>query len=344
MAGQGDRVLYIGTDDALYQATPEDGGFQARLVGLQGLGGVRGLVFGEERAPAGAPQWMVACTGRAGIFRSDDGGSSWQERNQGIVYKELWSLARHPATGELYAGSGPASVFKSTDGGDTWTFCEQIHKLRETRDWDFPQPPHVAHVRWLAFPGGDPSLVMAAVEVGWMLRSTDGGATWENVQDGIERDSHSLAFMPDDPEVVMATTGNGLFRSSDGGRSFSRVTEGVAHLYMTQIVVHPERPKVLFTAGAETPPHLWFRRPEGANSGFYRSDDQGLSWRRLTGGLPEVLRAAPRAVCGDPADPDAFYVGMIDGSVWLSEDGGESFRQVVRDLPGWVRYLAVARA
>ena len=74
-----------------------------------------------------------------------------------------------------------------------------------------------------------------------------------------------------------------------------------------------------------------WRRPEGANAGFFRSEDQGKSWDRLSGGIP-YFKAAPRAVAGDPDDPNAFFVGMTDGTVWMTEDGGESFTQIISGL------------
>jgi photosystem II stability/assembly factor-like uncharacterized protein len=85
----------------------------------------------------------------------------------------------------------------------------------------------------------------------------------------------------------------------------------------------------VFTAAAAVPPPGW-SRPEGAHSAVYRSGDQGKTWARLTGGLPEDMTAAPRAVAGDPVDPDAVCIGMTDGTIWLTEDGGESFRSALR--------------
>jgi photosystem II stability/assembly factor-like uncharacterized protein len=333
MAGQ-ERVLYIGTVNGLYAAQAEGTRYEARLLGLQGKGPVTPLV---DRAD---PQRLYAGTGRAGMYRSLDGGRTWQEINEGIIYKEIWSLAQHPVTGELYAGTGPSSVFKSIDGGDTWLDCEQLRTLPETKEWTFPNPPHISHVKHLALRADDPAFILGAVEEGWIIRSTDGGATWQNVKDGVDFDSHSVTIMPDNPAVVIATGGEGLFRSTDGGLHFAAVEEGLDRRYLAQVVVHPARPRVLFTAAAAVPPPLW-RRPEGADGAFYRSEDQGQSWTHLTGGLPAHLYAAPRALAGDPADPDAVFVGMSDGTVWLSEDGGESFRPILDGLPA-VRSLCVA--
>jgi photosystem II stability/assembly factor-like uncharacterized protein len=104
--------------------------------------------------------------------------------------------------------------------------------------------------------------------------------------------------------------------------------------------VHPAQPKILLTAAASTPPPGW-RRPGGAEAGFFRSEDQGESWHRLSGGLPEKVAAAPRNVASDPNDATCFLIGMHDGTVWMTEDTGDSFRQVLSGLPG-VNSLRVA--
>ncbi len=229
-------------------------------------------------------------------------------------------------------GTGPSAVFKSTDRGDTWTDCEQLRSLPETVEWTFPNPPHVSHVNGLALCDGDPLFIFGAIEEGWLIRSRDGGNTWQNIEDGTEFDSHSVAIMPDNPSVVISTSGTGGYRSSDGGDHFVESNKGLDHRYIAQLVAHPARAEVIYTAAASGPPPAW-RRPEGAATSFYRSEDQGLSWDRLSGGLPDLFKAGPRAVAGDPEDPDAFLVGMSDGAVWMSDDGGESFRRILEGLP-----------
>lgn len=325
-----DRILYyIGTAaDGLYLAESNGSGYKSRPLGLQGKGALRSPVV-VDRSDR---RRLYAATSRGGVFRSEDAGQTWREINDGILYKEAWSIAQHPKTGELYVGTGPSSVFKSTNGGNTWVDCEQLRTLSETIDWTFPRPPHVSHVKGLALCVDDPMLIFGAIEEGWIIRSRDGGESWQNIKEGTEFDSHSVAVMPDNPSVVIATSGKGVYRSSDGGDHFVSSSQGLDCRYMAQLVVHPKQSNVLFTAAATVPPPLW-RRPEGAVSGFYRSENQGNSWERLSGGLPSHFKAAPRAVAGDPEEPNSFVVGMTDGSVWMSEDGGESFREILSNLP-----------
>src|SRR5207245_11141956 len=104
----------------------------------------------------------------------------------------------------------------------------------------------------------------------------------------------------------------------------------------------PTRPTVPVAAAASAPPPVW-RRTEGAASAFYRRENQGESRGKLSGGLPDHLKAAPRATAGDPEEPHAFFIGMNDGTIWLSADGGESFRQIVGGLPS-VSSIRVAHA
>jgi photosystem II stability/assembly factor-like uncharacterized protein len=319
-----DRVLYIGTDDGLYEA---DGG-EPRLLGLKGKGMIASPVVVDVRDP----RRLFAGTYRGGVFRSDDAGQSWRAIDSGLTSKEVWCIAQHPRTAELWAGTGPSGIYKSA-GGERWEECEQLRTLPTTKEWDFPGPPFISHVRGLGLCAEDPNLVLGAVEVGWLVRSRDGGSTWENIQAGVFKDSHSATFMPGDPSTVVATSGGGVYRSTDGGDSFERSSDGIDRTYMVQLALCPKRPQVLFTAGSIGSPGHIRGLPNGADAGVFRSEDQGRSWRRLTNGFPEVMKAPPRYVAADPDDPDWVCVGFGDGSVWASENGGESFRRMIEGLP-----------
>jgi photosystem II stability/assembly factor-like uncharacterized protein len=333
----GDRTLYVGTDHALYRAQPGPGGrWRAEGLALAGLGGVRCLLIDPDQ-----PRRWWACTAAHGVLRTLDAGIAWTEVNDGITQRDGWWLARHPRSGDLWYGASPASIFRSADAGDTWTACDAIQSLPDRPSWDAPQAPYVGHVRHIVL--GTRGLVLAAVERGWLLRSEDGGATWANVKDGIDQDCHSVTIQPGQPDTVILTTGHGIFRSTDGGRSFALSSDGLVHPYVSQVVVHRKQPSVLYTAASEGDPSAWARRPEGATAGFYRSDDGGGTWRRLTGGLPDPMHPAPVCVAGDPGDPGSFYVGMMDGTVWLTEDGGDSFEIAVEGILGSVRHLLVTR-
>lgn len=322
-----ESTLYISTENGLFSGRLNGALRDVAPVGLQGQGRVWPVIVDHRIASR-----RYAVTSKGGVFRSDDGGKTWAEKNNGIVFKQCWCIAQHPATGELFVGTGPAAVFQSVDYGETWTFGEQMHTMPETKEWTFPGPPYIAHVKGLGLSRTDPKRIFGAIEEGYIIRSADGGATWETIKDGTEFDSHTVTVMPDNADVIVSTSGKGVTRSDDGGDHFVHANDGLSRRYMSQLVVHPDKPNVLFTAASAGPPQTW-RGPQGANAGFFRSDDQGKHWNLLGGGLPETILPAPRAVTGDPHAAGTFLTGMTDGSVYLTRDFGESFKLVVSDLP-----------
>lgn len=317
-------MLFIGTGNGLYKADRD----KITPLALGNHGGLRCPVvidIDDRRR-------LYAGTSRDGMFRSEDGGETWLEINAGLTKKEVWYVAQHPQTGELWAGVSPSAMFKSADRGDSWVECENLQSLPTIKEWTFPQPPHISHVKHISLRPDDSNYVLAAVEEGWLIRTKDGGKTWENLRNGCEFDAHTVYFMPDNPHVVMTSSGRGVYRSEDDGDSFVKTTAGMDRRYMVHLVTHPQRPQVMFTAAAEVPPPFW-TRPEGGNSAFYRSDDQGRSWRRLTNGLPAQMVPAPRCAAGNPNDANAVYFGFTDASVWETADGGESFHRVLDLMP-----------
>jgi photosystem II stability/assembly factor-like uncharacterized protein len=330
-------AIYISTQTGLFRGTLNSHIADLEPVGFKEWGLVRAPIAIDHHNP----DRLYIGTRRSGMFRSDDRGKTWHEKNDGLIYKEVWSVVQHPTTGEVYVGTGPASVFKSTDYGDHWTFCEHLHTLPETIDWTFPNPPHVAHVKGLGLCLDDPKLIYGAIEEGWLIRSKDGGDTWETLKSGTTIDSHTVSVMPNDPSILLSASGNGIFRSEDSGDHFVLSSDGLTREYVSQIAFHVDEANVLFTAAAEVPPGMW-RRPQGANSKFFRSDDQGKSWNELAGGLPEHMSAAPRATTARPDRAGSVLVGMNDGTIWMTTDHGESFKQIATGLPP-VYGIAISR-
>jgi photosystem II stability/assembly factor-like uncharacterized protein len=328
-------VAYVGTTEDAYELVGAYDRAGSRSLGLRGSGGVRAVVVDHQD-----PARLYVGTGARGVLCTTDRGRTWDEVNDGIVHKNIFSLAQHPRTGVLYAGTEPANVFRSTDGGNTWEDSPALRALPETRDWSFPRPPHIAHVRHIALRADDPLDVYCAIEDGWLVRSRDGGRTWTQVRDGVHCDAHTVTFMPDDPSVVYAATGNFGYRSTDGGETFVEAHDGLDRGYMAGIVVHPRRPDVLLTVAAAHSPPSW-RSEVGGDTAVYRSDDQGVTWERVTRGLPDYEPAGCWSVAGHPHDPGTALFGLFDGTVWATTDGGRSFRRALR-LDGAVRAITLA--
>lgn len=330
MAAASRRVLYLGTANGLYRADPDGDNYTARLIAFEGEGGFRAPVVVD----CGDPDTLYAGTTRAGMHRSRDRGKTWQEINRGITYKNIWSIAQHPSTDTLFAGTSPACAFISTDRGDTWTECDQLETLPTTKGWHGPLPPHVSRLKDISLYAEDPRRVYGAIEEGWAIRSLDGGKHWEQIDDGVDHDGHSIKVIAGNPNVVVASTGKGMFRSEDEGSHWTESNDGLAGRRYTPapLASHRSRPNVLLTGVTATGPAGW-SRPGGGDTAFARSDDQGRTWQVSTQGLPAPCAAVPRGLAVDPHDPDTYVTGMTDGSVWLSDNGGESFRQILGGLP-----------
>jgi photosystem II stability/assembly factor-like uncharacterized protein len=330
-------ALYIGTANGLYLGEPQGATYEARLLGLEGLGVMRARVTVD----AAEPERLYAGTTRGGLLRSEDRGQTWREINQGIVHKDVWSIVQHPTTKTLFAGTSPAAVYWSDDSGESWHEYEELAQLPTTKGWTGPLPPHVSRMKTLAL-ADDPSFIYGAIEEGWAVRSLDGGETWQQLSEGFDHDGHAIALMKANPRTVIATGGKGIYRSEDGGDSWAKVSENLLPYRYTpaDIAVHPDNPRVLFTALSTEGPGGWQRGNIGV--GYARSEDEGTTWELLPS-LAEATRAVPRALVADPSAPDTLYAGMTDGSVWMSQDGGDSFRQILSGLPS-VHSLCVAAA
>lgn len=158
---------------------------------------------------------------RDGIFRSDDGGASWRETNDGLSLRHIRWLAIHPDDPRrVLAGSEPAGIFLSEDGGMTWDSRQEVERLRDALGWFLPYSPRAGCVRGFALSA---SRGYAAVEVGGALLSTDSGDTWAltgtegSPGSNIHPDVHSIAVHPQSADLVAAPTGGGFYLSVDGG-------------------------------------------------------------------------------------------------------------------------------
>ena len=213
--------LYLATRNGLALCQRENGAWRLLKQVLQG----------EHVTSIIAREGVILAGTVNGVQRSADGGMSWQAVNDGLTSKHIRWLAYHPDLSDHeFAGTEPAGVFISRDGGDHWAARPEVSTLRDQHAWMLPYSPEAGCVRGFAFHG---QRVYAAVEVGGVLRSDDHGVTWALApgSDGnpdfsgppapfIYPDVHDIAVHPSDPDLVLAATGGGLYRSTDGGATW----------------------------------------------------------------------------------------------------------------------------
>ena len=330
-------TLLIGTTAGLFES-PFDGSPTA----LNPVGFLRPQ-DGAVRAPVivdiADPERLYVSTTRSGVWRSDDRGKTWSERNEGLTYKEVWWIEQHPLTGELYAGTGPVAIFRSRDGAEHWEEIEALRGAPGRQDWFLHIAPYFARIRTISLAPKDPGIIFCAIEEGWIIRSFDGGKSWDNLRDLVGHDCHVAAVSPSDPKRVLAASFQGVFFSEDSGDTFTK-SEQFDTNYVTELNIHPRSAQRVYGAGALNMPRDW-RTAKGADTRVYSSDDSGGSWSRMTDGLPDVLHGGPRSAAIDPVDPDIYLVGTTDGEIWITRDAGVSCSLFVDGLPGWVTALTI---
>jgi photosystem II stability/assembly factor-like uncharacterized protein len=267
-----------------------------------------------------------------GVCRSDDGGRSWAEVGTIEGFEELSCLAVDPLSPDhLLAGMEPSALFHSRDGGRTWEEDPAIRRMSHENGWSVPWSDAKGHVRTIAIDLNDSARVYLAIEVGGVVRSEDGGRHWENVHGGIHDDVHSVTVHPRTGSILYAATRHGLGRSDDYGKSWRPIGTFEGQGYARAVVLNPDRPARLYTAAATTGPD-GFKRPVGSECGIFRSDDGGLSWERLTKGIPAHFKPYVEALDVDPKAPEHVALADAEGHLYQSDDGGDTW-SLSRTLP-----------
>lgn len=189
---------------------------------------VERVLKGQHVTSVIAREGVILAGTTHGVQRSDDGGESWRAVSNGLSSPHVRWLAYHPEISDLeFAGTEPAGIFVSHDGAEHWLARPEVAALRDEHEWMLPYSPEAGCVRGFTFHG---KRLYAAVEVGGVLCSNDGGESWALAagSDGnpdlsgppeplVYPDIHDVAVHPTSPDLVFAVTGGGFYRSDDGG-------------------------------------------------------------------------------------------------------------------------------
>jgi photosystem II stability/assembly factor-like uncharacterized protein len=349
------HLLAIGTGKGLYLARSEDDRRSWQLSGPHHpMTGVYAVAIDKRRA---APRLLAGVTSShygPSVATSDDLGGSWQEPEQapvafpestGTTLERVWQIAPGPATqpDRVYVGTQPSALFVSDDGGVSYELVRAL--------WDHPHRPD-----WGAGFGGqaihtvlphptDTGSVLVAMSTGGVYRTADGGESWAPGNTGIKayffpdpwpefgQCVHKAARDAEDPDRLYVQNHHGVYRSDDGGASWTSIADGLPSDFGFPIVAHPRRAGVIwnFPLAADSK-----RFPVAERCRVYRSADAGATWEPLSQGLPtepfypSVLRDA---MCADDADAIGVYFGTRSGEVFASRDEGDSWTQVAAHLP-----------
>jgi photosystem II stability/assembly factor-like uncharacterized protein len=266
------------------------------------------------------PAHLVLGTRGDGAWRSHDAGVSWSRI--GVPCDDVFSLAVGAADGSVYAGCEPSQLFVSHDRGASWTEREGLRELPSAPTWSFPPRPWTSHVRAIAPHPRIPDLLLVGIELGGLMRSEDGGRTWQDHRPGAHRDVHALAWHPSGDGRAYQAAGGGAARSDDHGASWTPADAGSELDYVWALGVVPDEPATWLVSASPDARHAHGDGP--ARAGLYRWRGDG-PWRRVQEGLPEPLDDMPYALA---VAEGRVVVGLRSGRLFASDDLAERWREL----------------
>ena len=285
------------------------------------------------------------------VWKSTDLGETWTHSSAGLAYPDgsppvtsVWSLL--PAHGALYAGAEPAGLFRSDDDGQSWSHVAGLREHPSRPEWQPGAGGLILH-SLVAHPH-DPRQLWIAISAAGVFHTDDGGQTWEPRNRGTRCDFnpegkknpefgqcvHCLVMAPGEPDLLYQQNHCGMYRSSDGGRSWDSIEAGLPSTFGFPAAVHPRDPGTLFLMplnGDSVGRYV----PEG-KAAVWRTRDRGDGWTALREGLPQenaffgVLR---QAMATDRLDPAGVYFGTNTGILYASADEGATWRSIAQFLP-----------
>jgi photosystem II stability/assembly factor-like uncharacterized protein len=272
-------------------------------------------------------------------------------RHIGPLGNRVISVAGVPGDAmTYYVGAASGGIWKTVDGGVNWKAIfddKPVHSIGALAV--APSDPQIV---WA---GTGESFIRSNVSVGdGVWKSTDGGTTWANM--GLENSFRvsRVLINPVNPDVVyVGALGHaystqkdrGVFKTIDGGKTWSKVLFVNDSTGVSDMVMDPNNPRIIFAGLWQLDIKTWGRQSGGKGSGIFVTRDGGETWKRLSGnGLPK-LPVGKISLTISKADSKKIYA-LIEtsdgipmtgkdaesGELWRSEDGGEKWARVSQDL------------
>lgn len=250
-----------------------------------------------------------------GLYRSEDGGSTWSPANAGLTASAFRCIAPDPLQpGAILAGTEPGRLFRSGDGGKTWQELAGITQIAGYEQWFLPYSPRAGAVRNVYAPPGSTGRLFASVEVGGLLRSDDGGETWVCTPVIEDDDIHYITGHPHEPALLYAALGyaalphrrrddgprrfGGIARSRNGGTTWQKMETD----YTRAVLIPPSRPDLVLAGPS---PQV------GRGGRIVVSSDSGDTWEPASAGLDTPME-----------DMVEVFVAAPDRTVWAVCSGG----------------------
>lgn len=342
----------------------EGSGSAARITDAHFVGDTVALAHVDQRDGT----WYAALDhGHFGVklHRSADEGATWTEiavpayppKPEGFVDIDMWGRERDwaltgiwalesatDADGALWCGTAPGGLFRSDDRGDSWQLVESLWHHENRVRWnggglDMPA------LHSICVDPRDPRSVVVAVSSGGVWRTRDLGATWaphtigmvalyvppEQAEWPEHQDPHCVVQSPSDPDRFWCQHHMGIWRSDDDlGRWNQLHVEPSSFGF--PVAVHPTEPDTAWFVPAHSDQK---RAPIDGRVVVTRTRDAGATFEVLTDGLPQthaydlVLRHALDV----SDDGESLALGSTTGNLWVTDDQGDHWSEVVNHLP-----------
>lgn len=286
------------------------------FLSLFALPALAGVGVWTPLGPDGGAGWVLAVDPdnadvvyagtRNGIFKSIDAGATWAPASKGLGPTSVWVMSLAVTPGAVYAGTYTNGVFKSTDGGASW-FAASAGLPPA-----FVLTPNVGAL--VADPRV-PGRIWAGTNRGVYL-TTNGGLSWQQRLRGLPLDapSRGLALAPDG-KTLYATNTRAIFKTTNQGKKWVRVSNGITTGSVGDVVLDPTNPSTLFAGGV----------------GLWKSTNGGASWTRVAatlfdGGVPALVWQGTRLL----ASHASLARNGIHG-IWYSDDHGATWTAAVEN-------------
>jgi photosystem II stability/assembly factor-like uncharacterized protein len=197
-------ILYLGTDEGVVTLKSEDG--RSWKVENHGL---KNWEVPEVAVSPAAPNKVFAGTRGDGVWLSEDFGASWKKPSYGKRGPgKVRCLTFDPIDANtLYAGTEPIDVFVSRDGARSWDRLDSVWNIPWVSTITYPVAVVEPHVRDITIDPKDPKTMYVALQVGYMLKTTDGGKNWELLNKNLDCDVHTIVLHPEDTNKIFIATG-----------------------------------------------------------------------------------------------------------------------------------------
>ena len=257
----------------------------------------------------------------------------------------VWALEPGGDDGSIWCGTMPGGLFRSRDRGTSWEMMRSLWEHPQRKQW-MPGGADLPGLHSVCVDPRDSRRVAVGVSTGGIWATEDAGASWtlcgegmraeytapELAHDPIAQDVHRLVQCAADPRRMWVQHHNGIFVSSDEGRTFTEIKNVEPSVFGFAVAVHPRNPDT-----------AWFvpeikdekRIPRGGKLAVTRTRDGGKHFDVLSEGLPQshAYDVVYRHALALDQSGERLAFGSTTGGLWVSENQGDSWACVSHTLP-----------